>query len=189
MKLKNHKKGLTIAVLVALLLTFTVSGTIAFLTDKTNPVQNVFTPTKVDTEIAETIVDDAKTSITVYNKLTADGCVDAYVRVAVVGNWCDDNGKIVKPWALSKDDINQAAWTKIGDYYYYNSILPAGTGDEFIYTENLLANGVTIAKSSSETGYENLHLVVTVMQQAVQAEGMLANSAQEAFGMLEKMND
>lgn len=183
MKLKNHKKGLTIAVLVALLLTFTVSGTIAFLTDKTNPVQNVFTPTKVDTEIVETIKDNAKTSITVYNKPASEGCVDAYVRVAVVGNWCDANGKIAKPWALSENDINKAAWTKRGDYYYYNSVLKTKTP-----TANLLADGVTIAKSSSKPGYENLHLVVTVMQQAVQAEGMGANSAQEAFKMLEDMN-
>lgn len=162
MKHKNHKKVLTIAVLVALLLTFTVSGTIAFLTDRTEEVQNVFTPSELETQIVEAFneAQTEKTSIKVKN---LDNSIAAYVRVAVVGNWCNAQGEIVKPWvpefAIGSD------WAKNDNYYYYTKVLPVGET-----TTELLGAGETISKTSSEEGFEGLHLEVTVMQQGIQSE-------------------
>lgn len=163
MKRMNLKALLTM-VLVAVLLTFAVSGTIAYLIAKTDEVENIFNPSQVDTEIVEVIENDAKTSIAVTNPENVKS-VDAYVRVAVTGNWCDKDGKIVKQWTPSFE-INTPDWEKYGSYYYYTKVLEVGDT-----TSNLLKNGVTIAKTSSAQGYEGLHLEVTVMQQAIQAEG------------------
>lgn len=156
---RMNLKGLLTVVLVAVLLTFAVSGTVAYLIDETEPVENIFTPAKVDTEIVEVIENDAKTSIAVQNSSDPEA-VDAYVRVAVVGNWCDDNGNIVKPW--TPDFTTGENWVKKGDFYYYTKILEKGKP-----TENLLGANQTIARA----GEDGLHLEVTVMQQAIQAEG------------------
>ena len=169
----KHKKSLLAVILVAILLTFAVSGTIAYLVDKTGEVVNTFAPAQVDTEIVEVIENGAKTSITVSNPKN-DMSIPAYVRVAVVGNWCDNEGKIVAPWTPDFAH-NGKYWTEHSDgYYYYNQILNVGAT-----TENLLADGATI--SSTDADKAGLHLVVTVMQQAIQAEGMGVTSAQAAF--------
>ena len=164
MKRMNHKKALLAAVLVALLLTFTAGGTIAYLVDRTEEVQNTFTPASLNTKINETFNDDRsqKTSITVENESDS---ISAYVRVAVVGNWCDKDGRIVKPWTADFS-CNTANWAEGNDgYYYYKKVLPVGQT-----TENLLASGETIEKTSNASGYEKLHLEVTVLQQAIQAD-------------------
>ena len=96
-----HKKSLVLLITVALLLTCTVSGTVAFLAVDSGPVTNTFTPVELDTKIIEN--DDfgstkTKKSIQIQN----NGNIDAYVRVAVYGNWVikDENNKekIVAPW-------------------------------------------------------------------------------------------
>lgn len=172
----KHKKSLTAVILVAVLLTFTVGGTIAYLMDGTEKVVNTFRPAKVDTKIVETIANDAKTSIAVENPKT-DESIDAYVRVTVTGNWCDKDGKVVKAWSPAFE-YNSGAWDKVqeGDlyYYYYKSILKVGKT-----TANLLDEGATI--SMTVDAPEGCHLEVTVMQQAIQAEGMGVNTAQAAF--------
>lgn len=172
----KHKKGLLTVILIVVLLASAVSGTIAYLKTGSDMVENTFTPSQVDTEVKETVADGVKTFIGVENPQN-DKSIPAYVRVAITGNWCDADGNIVKAWQPGFT-YNSTDWEKVAeagqDYYYYKHILNVGGT-----TQNLLAEGATI--SGTEGGPEGCHLVVTVLQQAIQAEGMGASSAKDAF--------
>lgn len=166
------KKPIVLLIAVALLLTFVVSGTVAFLADRTNQVINTFTPVEVDTKIIEDISAGSKSSIKVQN-IQADNHIPAYVRVAVVGHWVDAQGNIVAEWKLG--GYNTASWTQGNDgFYYYNSVLNVG-----VTTENLLSapiNGTVKPAGATD-------LIVTVVHQSIQAAGWPdgVDTAQEAF--------
>ena len=157
---KFHKKSLVLLIVLALLLTCTVSGTVAFLAVDSDPVTNTFTPVKLDTKIVETFTKGVKSSVKVQN----NGNIDAYVRVGVYGYWAvkdaAGNEKIVAPWTANftvGDD-----WVKTGDWYYYTQKLsPNGemTGD-------LLASSIT--QTGVPSNYPNAYLVVNVIHQAIQ---------------------
>jgi len=164
----KHKRSLLAVILVVVLLTFAVSGTIAYLTVSKGPITNTFQPTKVDTQIVEEFDEDgtAKTSITVTNPRSPEA-IPAFVRVAIYGNWCDVEGNVVEAWTIPADLKLGANWKKNGEFFYYTKEVPVGGT-----TENLLGNGATI--SSIHPTNSNLHLVVTVMQQAIQSEPLTA---------------
>lgn len=168
---KMNKKSIALLICATLLLTFTVSGTVAYLVDASGPVDNIFTPGKVDTEIYEEFDDNgAKETIKIQN--TADS-IEVYVRVKLIANYVDDEtGYIVKAatvsftlgtgWVYNSND---------GFYYYTKSVKPGET------TENLLGSSI----SPDEDTVENAHLEVTVIHQSIQAEGMGATGAVDAF--------
>lgn len=154
MKNMKRKTILTLAAL-ALLLTCVVSGTLAYLMTSTDPITNVFTPAKVNTDITEAFNETVKSSVIVENKTDS---IPVYVRVAVVGNWVDAEDNIVGPWNGSF--TLGADWVKGSDgYYYYTKVVPVG-GE----TTDLLGSDITTSAN------DGLHLEVVVMQQAVQAE-------------------
>ena len=166
-------KSILLLALVAVLLLGTVGGTVAYLVTATGPVENVFTPAEYDTEIEEKFESTAKSSITVINK----GQVDVYVRVAIVGYYVDDTtGNIVAPWD-GRPDINTTNWTKGDDGFYYYKTVVKPTDS----TENLLAKPIEI----DTTTHPGAHLVITVMHQSIQAEGLPSDvkSAQAAFAL------
>lgn len=166
----NRRKSITLAILVVLLLTFAVSGTIAYITTKTDPVKNVFTPAKVDTEIEEEFKNNVKSSIKIVNNSN----IPVFVRVAIVGNWVDADDNIVKPWEGTVD-YDESTWTLKDGYYYYNTAIAAqNTTDDTDKTTNLLENPI---KTTSNDG---LTLVVTVIHQSIQSEP--TSAAEEAWG-------
>lgn len=153
----NRKKLTVLTILVVLLLTVSVSGTLAYLSDRTEAVENVFTPVELDTEIEETVENNVKSVITVRN-VKGDNHIPAYVRVGVSGNWVNAEGKIVKPWN-STIAYNETDWFEGSDgYYYYKKILPVGG-----LTENLLEESITLTKDS-----DGNKLVVNVIHQSIQ---------------------
>lgn len=171
MKTMKMKSVLLLA-LVAVLLLSAVGGTVAYLVAATGPVENVFTPPTYDTDIEEEIKNNQKTSITVKNK----GEVDVYVRVAIVGYFVDDqNGNIVAQWEDSPTITTN--WTVADGFYYYNKIVKP---DES--TDNLLAKPIAV----DTTSHPGAHLVVTVVHQSIQAEGLPSGvtSAQAAFALV-----
>lgn len=159
------KKSILLAVLVVVLLTFSVSGTIAWLTTSTKPIENTFTPATVDTQIIEGFNGTAKSSITVFNK-KVDTNVPVYVRVALVANWVKD-GKIVAPANITVDH-DENNWTKSGEYYYYNSKLAVGAT-----TPNLLAEDIT----QPTDGPTGASLQIVVLHQSIQTEPAAALTA------------
>ena len=162
---KFHKKSLVLLVCVAMLLTFTVSGTVAFLADNSGSVTNTFTPVEVDTMIVENedfSTTHIKKSIQVKNN-PGENHIPVYVRVSVSGYWVDATGaNIVAPWNGSID-YNQTNWAAGSDgFYYYKGELAVGAT-----TANLLASNIS-QPTDKPAGAD--HLVVTVIHQAIQSQ-------------------
>ncbi len=169
------KKSWILIAAVTLLLTFTVSGTVAWLADSTGELVNTFTPGTVDTEVDEpNKTEQSKPEIYIKNK----GSVDVYVRVAIVANWVKD-GKVVAKWE-GPIVYDTAYWTLDGGYYYYNKVLPANA-DTARVTDNLLKNPITY--DSDAAPVEEAELEVMVIHQSIQADGWpsTVTNAQQAF--------
>ena len=152
---KFNKKSLALLISITLLLTFTVSGTVAFLVDGSGSVVNTFTPGTVDTTIDEITEGNVKQAIEIKNV----GTVDVYVRVALIANYLDSNGNIVNPATIS-DFQPPASWIQIGDYYYYTKLLKPNET-----TDDLLTNSITLG----EDAYGN-DMQIVVIHQSIQAQ-------------------
>ena len=155
MRMKNWKALLT-ALMLVLILAVAVGGTIAWIIDETEPVKNTFAPAGVPSEVEEVIEGDTKKSVAVKN----NGNIPAFIRVAVVANWCDEEGKIIQPYSVPESSIIKSnGWFKVGNYYYYNAaVAPNGT------TKNLLENFVEPAEKPADT-----HLELTIACQSIQS--------------------
>lgn len=163
--MKNIKKWLVLAALV-LVCTITVSGTIAYLIDKTEEVTNTFSPSSTSIDVDDEVNGNVKSEVVI----TVGGNTEVYVRARIVGNWCDDNGNIVAPWTMtdtngSFTDLAQGAWVPNGDYFYYRNkcsggdVLSAENGNELFgtYTVNSFPSGAT-------------NLQMTILVQCIQSE-------------------
>ena len=64
---KFHKKNLVLLASVAVLLTFAVSGTVAYLVDADGPVVNEFKPATVDITTTDKIENGAKKDVIISN--------------------------------------------------------------------------------------------------------------------------
>lgn len=168
--MRNMKKKSFLALaLTVLLLTVAVSGTIAYLVTNAGPVENQFTYGKVSSQVNETFANNVKSNVTISNT----GNVDAYIRAAIVVTWKDSKGYTM-PVKPGTDDYTLSIgdqWTKSGDYYYYNGKVAPGE-----------ATGVLITNCAPKKLYDDGRtLCVEVIGSAIQAEGMGASNAQEAF--------
>lgn len=167
----NKKRILLVALCVVLVAALAIGGTVAWLTASSDAVTNTFTPGDVTVGIEEEFSSDktAKTSAKIQNT----GNVDAYIRVAVVVNCIDSDGNVIvgtpSTWTATND------WTKLGGYYYYNSVVPAGEA-----TENLLAGDGVVLKDSDGNLYS-----VDILAQGIQAAGGTGNTpaVTEAWGV------
>ena len=117
---KPHKGRERLAMMVlsvVLLLGVAIGGTIAWLSTKTTPVTNTFTPARVTCEVEEDFNEDTgvKTNVNVTNT----GNIAVYIRVKLVTYRTNDAGQHIggtadlPEFALGKD------WVKHGEYYYY----------------------------------------------------------------------
>lgn len=173
-ELPRSKKGLTALVALVLIFCCAVGGTAAWLATATDPVTNTFTPSHVTTEVHEGVfIGEAKKNVTVKN--TSD--IAAYIRAAIIINWANEDGNVYGK-AVTADDydisINETDWKKGNDgFYYYNSIVAANGG----MTPNLILS-CTEKDGKAPDGY---HLQVTILADGIQADGMGATSAQDAF--------
>lgn len=164
--MKNMKmKSILLLALVVAVLMGTVGGTVAYLVTSTDPVTNTFTPGNVDTDIVEVFDGEVKSSIQIKN----NGNVAVWVRVAIVGNYVKD-GQVVDAWDGSVKCTSKWEIGSDGYYYYQDKVQPDAL------TDNLLAESI---KPDERT--DGAHLEITVIHQSIQAEGLNASSAQEAF--------
>lgn len=119
---KYSKRYLLIASLV-LLLGVTIGGTVAYLMDSTNQVENTFIPAYVTPVIQETVTDSAKQDVTIRN----DSNISAYIRARVLVSWTKDGKVIQKPENCTASITGpDSGWIQNGDYYYYTTPVPAG---------------------------------------------------------------
>ena len=153
----NGSGGRKAALILSLCLIFAlaVGTTLAYLKANTSPVTNTFTAAKSDIKIDENVENGEKSSIQVVNTGTAT----SYVRVKLVMNWVDGNGKVVSGGNLPEVTLNESDWFVQGDIYYYTK--PVGPKDS---TANLLKDPITQPNAP-----EGCHLEVTVLAESIQA--------------------
>ena len=114
-KPKRSIKPFLIAFCVCILACAAVSGSLAWLISAPGPVVNEFIPGEVTIQVVETFDDEHTTKQNVSIKNT--GNVPAYIRVALVPAWVDDEGNIAaKPKPASLDNCN-ITWGKDGNGY------------------------------------------------------------------------
>lgn len=171
MKFFQNRKAVLLTIALAVTIAVGAAGTLAFLTDRTDAVQNIFSPTEVDIQITEEFTGTVKTNVCVHNKSDAEDNddiknIDAYVRAMIVVTWQDANGQVLAPspklgedYELTLDLAN--GWKQSGLYYYYASPIAPGKS-----TSKL----ITSAKPLKACGDSNYTLHVEVIAEAVQAE-------------------
>lgn len=151
-------RGILLIAFIGVILIVSVGGTIAWIMTSTAPIENKFMPGEVTCDIVEEKSGYTKSSIKVKNI----GNTDAYMRVAIVGNWCDDAGNIVAQWTGSITPASK--WEKNGYYYYCTEVVaPTELSPELLnesITGDTLPEGVPAGS----------HLVIDVLAQAVQSE-------------------
>lgn len=153
----NGSGGRKAALILSLCLIFAlaVGTTLAYLKANTSPVTNTFTAAKSDIKIDENVENGEKSSIQVVNTGTAV----SYVRVKLVMNWVDGNGKVVSGGKLPEVTLNKSDWFVQDDIYYYTK--PVGPKDS---TANLLKDPITQPNAP-----DGCHLEVTVLAESIQA--------------------
>lgn len=166
------KKSIALIALIVIL-SCAVGGTLAWLVDVTNPVNNTFTPGNITCEIHETNSGGEKSNVTVTNT----GNADAYIRAAIVINLVDNEGNILAQTPTAGTDFTMTLggdWQQIEDYYYYRGAVTAGGT-----TTNLINSC-----EENATGHDGYHLQVTILSEAIQAEGGngTQSAAEDAWG-------
>lgn len=184
MKNKRMKTILTLSML-ALLLTVTVSGTLAYLSTSTPEVKNTFLPTAVDCVVVETVENNTKSNVKIKVKeYTTDdptNYVDAYIRAAVIATWQHKDGTIFGVLPEAGEDYSitypdNTGWTKNGDFYYYESAVAPGAETGVLFTN------CTPLKPAPAEGY-TLH--VEIVAQAIQKDGDVVNGPADWSNLLE----
>ena len=153
----NRTAVLIMAVL--LLLGAAVGSTVAFLIDKTAPVENSFEYAKVSCEVTENFTNNKKDNVQVKNT----GTTDAYIRATYVVNWVDAQGNIAASVPVDYSyDLTEStdSWTEGTDgFFYYTSSVAPGASTE----GSLLTCEVTYPENPEYT------LSVEILAQAIQS--------------------
>jgi len=160
----NKKRLLPILLVVLLIGLLTVGGTVAYLMQTTDPVENTFNPNQVTVELHESFNNTTKSDVYVEN--TCD--IPVYVRVALVPVWEDADGNVMGISASIADlEIDWGDnWKQNGGYWYYTKAVPAKD-----VTDDLIES----ATVKTANGYKlNLQILV----EAIQADG--TNGTQKA---------
>lgn len=162
---RRRKLNKYFLVTLSLVLLLGVAGgaTLAYIIDQGGTVTNSFTPG----EVLCSVGDD--------NKISNDGNVDAYIRAAVVINWENSQGDIngIAPKETTNYTLTLGeGWKKVGDYYYYNAVVP-------FENEDKTTPVVTVEQVGDAP--DGFTLVVEILAEAIQAEGMGADSAEAAW--------
>lgn len=164
--LKRRRLTPLAAAALLMVLVMSVGGTLAWLTAHTSAITNTFTVATPGVKIEEGFDKQTKSNVQVKNT----GEVEAYIRVALVPTWEDENGNAVAEPA-SLDDLsitwgNSGKWLKGTDgYWYYKEPVAPG------YSTEVLLEKATV---TTENGY---HMNLQVMADSIQADPTRAVTA------------
>ena len=136
------KKSLALLVSLMLILCATVGTTLALLIDKTLSVENIFTPSKVTTEVDEDIETDPDVKQNVRIRNTGD--TTAWIRANVIVTWQlaegEDAGAVYGKMPVAGEDYTisdlGSGWEKAADgFYYWKSPVAKGTTTGVMFAE------------------------------------------------------
>ena len=170
----------TVLLMAILMLIGVMAGsTVAYLVDKTSPVENTFEYATVSCRVDESFDGETKQDV----RVTNTGTADAYIRATYVINWLDEHNNIVAsvPEGYSYDlTCSSGSWAQGKDGFFYY-LLPVAPG---ALTEgSLLTCTVTCTETPEYT------LSVEVLAEAIQSTPASAvneawSAAVDGSGML-----
>ena len=164
-KPKRSIKPFLIAFCVCILACAAISGSLAWLISAPGPVVNEFIPGEVTIQVDETFDGSTKSDVSIENT----GNVPAYIRVALVPAWVDDEGNIAaKPASLKLDcDIT---WGKVGNGYEDDWFIGS---DGFYYCKTVIEPGkstpILIKSCTVKDGEHEYDFELQVIASAVQS--------------------
>ena len=161
---KPHKGRGRLAMMVlsiVLLLGVAIGGTIAWLSTKTTPVTNTFTPAKVTCKVEENF--DENTGVKTKVNVTNTGNIAVYIRVKLVTYRTNDDSQHIGGTAKLPQFNLGENWVKHVGYYYYT--LPVAPGEK---PEANLADSMTLEKSYKDA--DGGKQALDVMAEAIQSE-------------------
>lgn len=165
-KRSTYGKRVLLASITALFLGAAAVGTsLAFLIDRTGTITNTFTGSEITGTIDETFDGETKTNVAIKNT----GDVDAYIRVALVPSWVNDDGEVYG--IASKEEtgysltLSGEGWQRGDDgFYYCTEKVAAGSS-----TPVLVEECKPLVSKQDSAGNE-LHFELHVIASLIQAE-------------------
>lgn len=172
---KPHKGRGRLAMMVlsvVLLLGVAIGGTIAWLSTKTTPVTNTFTPAEVNCKVEEDF--DENTGVKTNVNVTNTGNIAVYIRVKLVTYRTNDAGQHIGGTAKIPAFKLGENWVEHDGYYYYT--LPVAPDEKPAAN---LADSMTLTGSYEDA--DGGKQALDVMAEAIQSEPKKAVS--EAWGV------
>lgn len=123
-KRRNNKTG-TLFLSLLLVVTLAISGTVAYLVTKSEPVENKFMPSHVACQVTEDFDGTTKSNVNVTNT----GDTEAYIRVKLVSYRVNAQGQHIGGTAAVPSFTPGENWKLHTDGYYYYT-LPVTPGEE-----------------------------------------------------------
>ena len=161
---KPHKGRGRLAMMVlsvVLLLGVAIGGTIAWLSTKTTPVTNTFTPAEVTCKVEEDFDPDTgkKTNVNVTNT----GNIAVYIRVKLVTYRTNDAGQHIGGTAELPKFTPGENWVEYGKYYYYTLPVEPNTQPETNLAEKMTLTG---SYEDADGGTQALDVMAEAIQSA-----------------------
>ena len=166
-KPKRSIKPFLIAFCVCILACAAISGSLAWLISAPGPVVNEFIPGEVTIQVDEKFDGSTKSDVRIKNT----GNVPAYIRVALVPAWVDDEGNIAaKPASLKLNDDCNIAWGKDGSGYEADWFIGS---DGFYYCKTVIEPGastpILIKSCTVKDGEHKYDFELQIIASAVQS--------------------
>ena len=164
----KYPKILLLFSTILLTLSLLAGGTLAYFTDTAQPLVNTFHPSRVTTDVEETLDGTIKSQVMLQNT----GSVAAYLRAALSITWKAEDGTVYsRPPVLGEDytmDLtSDPGWILAADGFYYwtSPVPPAETDPEHCATGVLIPSCSPIPGKAPE-GYA---LAVEVVGSGIQS--------------------
>lgn len=166
------------AVLVSMVLigALVTGTTLAYLSNKTQKIENVFQPSQVTSKVVEDSFDGVKKKNV---KIQNTGDIAAYIRAEFVVTWMDSEGNVlpdVPEKGADKDyriDINKE-WIEKDGYFYWPNVVEAEK-----ITDNLIDEATALkSKTVNDITY---YVSIEIVSSAIQAKPSTA--VEQAWGM------
>ena len=134
------KKKITLVVSLLLVMALSIGGTLAFLTDKTEAIENTFTVGNIEITLAESVDTDkdGKASFKIVPGATDDK--DPTITVVEESEKCYvyaliENNLVINKEVVATTDLKSADWTAIGKtdnktLYRYKEVVDASAADK-----------------------------------------------------------
>lgn len=176
----SKKKIVTVCLVVALLATGLIGGSLAYFTD-TDDKTNTFTVGNVDIDLTEPKWDanGSEDAPEVYPgealakdpTVTNNGANPCFVRVSVEGLDClGEAGMITYRTDYEPNALGENWVLHTDGYYYYTEVLAAGATTDALFDQIVIPTGLTNEYSANEVG-EAIEYDIDVTAYAVQAQG------------------